>query len=230
MSTPYDPWLGSGDDTEIVEAPKGEMVMKTDYKPTYVEVNALQLAQLPEKKKRKIVKHRPNKNGTWKILSDNSRSELSQKMKDMSTLRAPIVKEWTNMNNVYDTQTLASSAWLGFLRSKGEDTLSAFGLDHAGRARRKQLLQEDFSVSGGAGKFKRYYIANGILRGGLTARGKNHGNMYSIPIKPNGDKRVLQSLQAKYTNPFMFPSTRIIKFIRGHWGQSSGENKYEAVW
>lgn len=229
MGTPYDPFNVQFDDSVAVPEKK-ELVKKTEYKPTYVELDAARLANLPEKKKRKMARHLPNKKGNWKILSDQSRSELSTRMKNMSALRTPIVKEWTNKNNVYDTQSLASTGWLNFLRDKGEDALSAFGMDHAGRVKRKQLLEEDFSVSGGAGKFKRYYVANGVLRGGLTAKGKNHGNMYSIPIKPNGDKRVLQSLQAKYTNPFMFPSTRIIKFVRGHWGQSPGENKFEAVW
>lgn len=41
---------------------------------------------------------------------------------------------------------------------------------------------------------------------------------FMIPIQPKNEERILQSVQAKYTNPLPGLLTRIIKYVRGHWG------------
>ena len=108
----------------------------------------------------------------------------------------------------------------------------AYGLTNEGIQKRREAAAGNFQPSSGRGKFNAYYIANGVVRGGFTARGRENGDgTYSIPVRAGNDKRVLQSLQAKYTHPMAFPSTRIVKFIRGHWGNPAGGKwKDESLW
>ena len=112
------------------------------------------------------------------------------------------------------------------------DVAIAYGLTPIGLQKRREAAQANFHPASGKGKFNPYYISNGVVRGGFTARGRdNDDGTYSIPVRPGNDRRVLQSLQAKYTHPMAFPSTRIVKFIRGHWGDGKGGKwQDESVW
>ena len=163
------------------------------------------------------------------VPNQTQREAQKKRMTEMAAKRVPFLKMYHSTASTYKTAAEATASWMDWMK-KNPDVIQSFGVDDEGLKRRLKLNQEGFQLSGGAGKFKPYYIQNGILRGGLTAKGINEGDKFSIPVKPQNDTRILQSLMAKYTNPMLCPATRIIKFIRGHWGVGKGTTIHEAVW
>ena len=207
--------------------------------PKFVEVNREAVlgayrTEMDGVKKRKLLKvlRRPAKEGLLKRMSREQKEHNRDRMKELGTSRQELNKAYNDLGEVFATHAQASNHFERFLINYDSNPgiLKAFARDGEGLARRRQLEEQGFQVSGGAGKFRPYYVQNGILRGGLTGRGLQVGNNYAIPVQPNGDERVLQSMIAKYTNPNKFPSTRLIKFVRGHWGINPGTTQHEAIW
>jgi len=88
-----------------------------------------------------------------------------------------------------------------------------------------QLLKSGTATKGGYAPF---YLESGIIRGGGFRRGTVYGDkskpaeaQFAIPVQVGdvNNKRSLTSLQAKYKNPSLFPTTRIVKFIAGNFGK-----------
>ena len=188
----------------------------------------------PVLKKRglKSLRRMANKEGKIKLMGNEQRVFNQNRMSKLGSARQQLNKAYNQLGEVFATHEKASLNFEQFLINydSNPEILKAFARDKEGLKKRQLLEEQGFQASGGSGKFRPYYVQNGILRGGLTAKGIQVGDNYAIPIQPRGEERVLQSLVAKYTNPNKFPSTRLIKFIRGHWGVGAGKTPYEGVW
>lgn len=157
---------------------------------------------------------------TYKALPRAEADKLKERMSKLQEARNEILQQWKIHNNVAIDRNAIESAWETATRNQ-------FGFMPDDK--RRLLASQGFRFSGGSGKFRPYFIDGGILRGGMTAHGKEADGTFAIPTNP-GDNRQLTSLQAKYTNPSMYPMTRIIKFIRGRWGEGPTAQEYEGVW
>lgn len=156
----------------------------------------------------------------YKINSPERSKELQKNMTDLAAARKKLIQDWSKQCYVSVDRNVIEKKWRKYSQGKPGAMTNLV---------RNRLITEGFQNSAGNGKFRPYYIDGGILRGGMTAHGRESNGMYGIPISP-GDSRVLTSLQAKYSNPAMFPMTRIIKFIRGRWGISPTSSQFEGVW
>lgn len=135
--------------------------------------------------------------------------------------------------NVSNDHVELSQRWAAYVKALPEDEKFGLGADVTGLAKRAALFKEGFHTStGGMGKYRPYYIENGILRGGITGRGRETENGgFAIPASLSSDPtRKLQSVMAKYTDPSMFPSSRMVKYVRGHWGSGAHTNEMHGLW
>lgn len=182
----------------------------------------------------------------YKLNRPEKSNALHQMGMNIGGIKKDVAAAWGAAAQAHDDRELAEVAWKTFLESKtasvqaadGSGTYQfdnnlvrqAFGRDAIGEAKRKNLEDQGFMRTGGGGKFKPYYVAGGILRGGFTGKGRDHGNAFMIPIKPRNEKRILQSVLAKYTNPTSWPATRVVKYVRGHWGQSNAKGDNDLLY
>lgn len=165
---------------------------------------------------------------------DTNKAANAKRVKDFSAVRREVLNNWMNNKGFASKNMQALEA--SFQNFVGEKR--AFGTDAISMKNRQELKDMsggDVVELGGNGKFRPYTIINGIVRGGLIARGKNVNvggvASYAIPITPANDTRKLESLRARYTDPTKVPSTREIKFIRGRWGGASGKTTAEnLIW
>ena len=121
----------------------------------------------------------------------------------------------------------AAKTWADFVKSNG--AAHTYGMDALGLANRDKSKKIGFSLTKTSGRFNPFIVANGILRGGQTGHMEEEGNgRASIPTELS-DKRKLVSCRGKYTDPSMFPASRIVKFMRGNWGIARKINQFERI-
>ena len=138
-----------------------------------------------------------------------------------------------NEGNVSNDRAELTERWGEYVKGLTEEAKFGLGADAIGLAKRAALTKEGFHTSsGGMGKYRPYYIENGIMRGGITGRGREtEDGGFAIPARLASDPtRKLQSIMAKYTDPAMFPSTRMVKYVRGHWGSGARGNDEHKLW
>ena len=138
-----------------------------------------------------------------------------------------------NYTNVSNDRVGLTNTWANYVKALPEADKFGLGADAPGLAKRAALIKEGFHTSsGGMGKYRPYYIESGILRGGITGRGRETDDGgFAIPSKLQSDPtRKLQSVMAKYTDPGLFPSTRMVKYVRGHWGSGARGNDLHSLW
>ena len=87
------------------------------------------------------------------------------------------------------------------------------GYDAAGMAKRSRAV---FLAPSRAARPRAYYISGGKLMGGPPQVGESLGEKYSIPNTMD-KTRELTTAVGKYVDPQLLPSTRIVKYVRGHW-------------
>lgn len=164
------------------------------------------------------------------------KTDISDFMTRLSGVRRSVVRDFSRRAVTAPQMSVAEAGWKNTIASNpNKDVLMAFGVDASGLQKRRDLASQGFQTTGGVGHFKDYYVANGVLRGGMRGKGIQQTaaggrQIYSIPCVPRGDSRQLVSMQAKYVDPLKFPSTRIIKYLRGHWGQNAGVTNNETIW
>lgn len=121
----------------------------------------------------------------------------------------------------------AAKTWKDFVVANRAEY--AYGMDAAGLRNRDKSKKIGFRLTGAGGHFTPFIVANGILRGGETGHmTEEGGGRASIPVELT-DKRKLVSCRGKYTDPSMFPASRIVKFMRGAWGMARKINTYERI-
>ena len=168
-----------------------------------------------------------NKHGKLVNRKTVSSSQKSSNARDKFT--AEIGKQrfkasaaWNQLKNSFTLDTEARVAFEAWMTARPMNERHAFGADDEGIAHRKRIAMQGFTISGGVGKKSAYTITNGILRGGLTARGDSVGNG-KFAIDEKIGTRQLSKLQAYYVDPMLLPATRVVKYIRGHWGVKTGD-------
>lgn len=142
-----------------------------------------------------------------------------KKIIERQALQSKSSEEWKTVGNSGLDQTAegASSKWFQFINRAPYNTGWSPSAESiaAGRLRKSQGFH---AVKYSHGSIAPYYVEHAILRGGGTRRGHENAQAGTFAIQTAAGTRQLKSLQAKYTDPTLFPSTRIIKFIRGYWG------------
>ncbi len=175
----------------------------------------------------------------WKGVRVAERNEKVKKymegwMRAQGTNRREAAKNFrNNFGNVSNDRVGLANSWANYIKTLTEEEKFGLGADAAGLAKRAALNKEGFHTSsGGMGKYRPYFIENGIMRGGITGRGRETENGgFAIPAKLASDpSRRLQSVMAKYTDPLMFPATRMVKYVRGHWGSGARGNEMDKLW
>lgn len=152
-------------------------------------------------------------------------------MHDDGVLRAAGIKALASFSkdpaNYAMSSEQASKNWQDYVKThKAEHT---FGMDAIGLRNREKAAAAGFKLTKGSGRFTPFIVANGILRGGETGHMEEEGNgRASIPIELS-DSRRLVSCRGKYSNPSMFPASRVVKFMRGNWGLAHKINSYERL-
>ena len=158
-------------------------------------------------------------------------SATKKTMQDDGKLRGAGIKALANFSknpaNYAMSSAQASKNWEDYVRKNNAQ--HAFGMDAIGIKNREKAKAAGFKLTKGSGKFTPFIVANGILRGGETSHMEEEGNgRASIPIEL-ADHRKLVSCRGKYSNPSMFPASRVVKFMRGNWGLARKINSYERL-
>jgi len=158
-------------------------------------------------------------------------SDAKKVMQADGKLRGAGIKALANFSknpaNYAMSSAQASRNWADYV--KKNNAQHAFGMDSIGLKNREKAVAAGFKLTKGSGKFTPFIVANGILRGGETSHMEEEGNgRASIPIEL-GDSRKLVSCRGKYSNPSMFPASRVVKFMRGNWGLAHKINSYERL-
>lgn len=152
-------------------------------------------------------------------------------MQDDGKLRGAGIKALANFSknpaNYAMSSAQASRNWADYVKT--HNAQHAFGMDTIGLKNREKAKAAGFKLTKGSGKFTPFIVANGILRGGETSHMEEEGNgRASIPIEL-ADHRKLVSCRGKYSDPSMFPASRVVKFMRGNWGLAHKINSYERL-
>lgn len=151
------------------------------------------------------------------VTDGNKRKACLQKLKGFTK----------DPNHYAMSSAVAAKTWVDFV--KANDAGYAYGLDAIGLKNREKSKKIGFRLTGAGGKFTPFVVVNGILRGGETGHmTEEGGGRASIPTELS-DTRKLVSCRGKYTDPSMFPASRIVKFMRGAWGKARKLNSYERI-
>jgi len=144
-------------------------------------------------------------------------------------IRGALIKKFAgyaaNPANYAMQSKQAEKNFADFVKANGAEY--AFGIDQKGLANRQKSAAAGFTKTGGRGQFSPFIVSSGILRGGYTGKMEDVGNRSSIPITI-GD-RTLVSCRGKYSNPLSFPTSRVVKFFRGSWGNAKTLHNYERL-
>jgi hypothetical protein len=154
-----------------------------------------------------------------KVHSNEVLLELKKRAHTMGSYRQEAMRDFIAQGGKrgYQTAGEATNDWTNFLKNQSSIVQEAFG---AGQSARKAKDYRTFGPNK-VGRETPYYIENGILRGGRSFSGvaSQHGAMH---LPPTIQQRALVSALAKYVNPTMYPSTRVIKFIHGSFAPRKG--------
>lgn len=189
-------------------------------------------------KSARMAGYRASKGKNYMVPNQHAIESLSAMGQAVSKARKEVMTAWNAVNGETPFKSVAKleSAWSTFIDSNAwslpEGVKYSLGIDDLGMQRRKMKEDEGWNPSGGKTYFLPYYIQGGIMRGGA------HPRMYSVNCGGQSgggvpdelaDGRKLISVEAKYAHPMHFPSTRIVKWIRGHWGRTEGAGSFEPV-
>ena len=162
-----------------------------------------------------------------RVPSKETRDEMRKEGLNRKTGLVALKNYSKNPEHYSASSDQAAKTWADFVKTHG--AAHTYGMDAAGIASRNKSKQIGFSLTKTSGRFNPFIVANGILRGGETGHMEEEGNgRASIPTQLS-DSRKLVSCRGKYTDPSMFPASRIVKFMRGNWGIARKINQFERI-
>lgn len=131
---------------------------------------------------------------------------MGEDLKELMKIRQEIMM--ARPIRAYKTTTEAMVDFKKFVDSFAPQEQALFNYD--------KTSFEDYKLTKSqGGHWKPYFVDNlGHLKGGLTVGMLDNGSMGTLPLKTKDEGRLLLSAVGKYWNPSLFPSVRLIKFIR----------------